>query len=100
MCPPTLEASYGGWTWTGTPTAEPRHPGTSCTYARLLLPWRWEVPQGTTLLADWLLRPIGVDRLCSHACLDHVLACDDIAIAAAFELGSGATARRRPASLS
>jgi hypothetical protein len=33
---------------------------------------------------DWLLRPAGVDWLRSHARLDHVLARDDIPVAAAF----------------
>uniref|UniRef100_A0ACD5ZE41 Uncharacterized protein n=1 Tax=Avena sativa TaxID=4498 RepID=A0ACD5ZE41_AVESA len=33
---------------------------------------------------DWLLRPAGVDWLRSHARLDHILARDDIPVAAAF----------------
>ncbi|EEE66288.1 hypothetical protein OsJ_22508 [Oryza sativa Japonica Group] len=34
--------------------------------------------------AEWLLRPAGVDWLRSHSRLDHVLARDDIPVAAAF----------------
>ena len=42
--------------------------------------WRGKAPSA----AEWLLRPAGVDWLRSHSRLDHVLARDDIPVAAAF----------------